>query len=262
MIFLRKSALGLAGALALHAAARAQEVAMSVNPYTPAVERNIFGLNPPVAQDNAPPPNAEPPVKITPNGITDILGRLEVLFKVSGKAAPGKEESYMLTEGEMKDDIAVLKINKDKGVVTFNNHGLVQEIPLSGAPAGSAPMAAGGSGIPMPAFATGGNPGGNGFNTAFGSRVGNYGGNPGGANNGSSLAATSAHIIPPVSEPAMSPEEQVVAIEVNREMTKAQVVRGEMPPLPPTEMTPPDATTVGGAPLGGVEPQTSDPQTP
>jgi hypothetical protein len=47
----------------------------------------------------------------------------------------------------------------------------------------------------------------------------------------------------------MTPEEAVVAIEVNREITKQQVIEGNMPPLPPTEMTPSDATSVGGAPL-------------
>jgi hypothetical protein len=260
MIFLRKSTLCLAGALALNAAARAQDVAMSGNPYAPAVERNIFGLLPPPAPDTTPPPAAEPPVKITPNGITDILGRLEVLFKVAGPT-PGKEDSYMLTEGEMRDDIEVLKINQKKGVVTFNNHGLVQEIPLAGASASPAP-AGGNSAIPMPGMAgPGGRPfaTGTGFNTAFGSRVGNYGGNPDGAGNGSSLPSIPTHIIPPVPEPAMSPEEQTVTIEVNREMTKDQVIRGEMPPLPPTDMTPPDATTVGGVPLGGVDPSPTTP---
>jgi hypothetical protein len=261
MNFLRKSTLGLAGALALHAAARAQDVAMSGNPYTPAVSRNIFGLLPPVVADTAPPPAAEPPVKITPNGITDILGQLEVLFKVAGKT-PGKENSYMLTEGQGQDDIEVLKINEKNGIVTFNNHGLVQEIPLVSAPAGAAP-AAGNSAIPTPTSVPGANPGGMGFDRTFRSRVGNFGGNiPGGADNGSSPPPMPIPATPASQQPAMSPEEQTVTIEVNRELTKQQVINGEMPPLPPTEMTPPDATTVGGAPLGGVEPQTSDPQTP
>jgi hypothetical protein len=35
----------------------------------------------------------------------------------------------------------------------------------------------------------------------------------------------------------MTPDEQVIHMEINRELTKEKVARGEMPPLPPT--TPP-----------------------
>jgi hypothetical protein len=240
----------LAGALAFNAAARAQVVAVSGNPYTVAVQRNIFGLLPPPPPETAPPPPAAPPVKITPNGITDILGRLEVLFKVSGRT-PGKEDSYMLTEGESQDDIEVMKIDQKNGIVTFNNHGLVQDIPLVSAPAGSAPVPAR-TGIPLPVFSAGAIPGGPGFNTAFVSRVENDGGTI------SDTTSSGGGVIPPPiptsapparQQPAMTAEEQVLAIEVNRELTKQQVLEGTMPPLPPTEITPADATGAGGGPL-------------
>lgn len=242
-----KSAICLAVALALNANARADDIALSGNPYTMVVERNVFGLVSPPPPDTTPPP-AAPPVRITPNGITDILGQVQVLFKVSG-SAPGKEDSYILSEGQGQDDIEVVKIDEKKGVVTFNNHGLTQEIPLSAASAGSAP-AAGSSAIPMPGFAPGVNPAATGFGRAFGSRIGNYGGNvPGGADSGSSSPAVPIRVNPVNQQPVMSPEEQVIGFEINREMTKQQVIEGTMPPYPPTPITPDDATGEGGIPL-------------
>jgi hypothetical protein len=44
-----------------------------------------------------------------------------------------------------------------------------------------------------------------------------------------------------------------VLIEVNRAQNRQLIINGDMPPLPPTVITPPDATSVGGAPLGGVD---------
>jgi hypothetical protein len=44
-------------------------------------------------------------------------------------------------------------------------------------------------------------------------------------------------------------DEADVAMEVNREATKQQVIDGNMPPIPPTPLTPDDATGPGGGPL-------------
>jgi hypothetical protein len=119
-----------AGGLALAGSLRANEVVLPGNPYAVVVTRNIFGLNPPPVVD----PNAvvvEPPVKIIPNGIMTILGQLQVLFKVAAKpGSKDKDANYILTEGQSQDDIEVVKINEKAGSVTFNNHGIVQELPL------------------------------------------------------------------------------------------------------------------------------------
>jgi hypothetical protein len=239
-----KSAICLAGALALNANARADDVALSGNPYTMVVERNVFDLVAPPPPDTTPPPSAEPPVKITPNGITDILGQLQVLFKVSGRT-PGKENSYILAEGQREDDIEVTKINAKTGLVTFNNHGLVQEIPLANASANSTP-AARISVMPVPSSAPGVNPGGagfgagTGFDNSFGSRVGNDGGNPGGAGNGS-------RVNPANQQPAMSPEEQIIMIEAQRQQYQS-VGDPIAKILPPTELTPPPDSGDGSTP--------------
>ena len=75
-------------------------------------------------------------MKITPTGIISILGQVQVLFKVEDKA--NKEASYIFAEGQGKADVAVIKIDEERGLVTFNNHGLIQELALGGAPAANA----------------------------------------------------------------------------------------------------------------------------
>lgn len=276
----------LAAALTLNVGARADDAATPAdevavndssttdavvlpgNPYAPIVARNVFELTPaPVVDPNAPP--AETPLKISPNGIMSIFGRLQVLFKVTGKP-DGKTDSYILMEGQRQDDIEVTKIDEKNSLVTFNNHGVVQTLPLANAPSAS------GGGM-TPSF--GGSPGAPGFNPnngngnngggfgRFGQRGGGFGGRNRGGQNGNNLNGNGAsdgggdtlnlrsvptrnsNLGPSQDLPQMTPEEQVVGIEINRELTKQQVLEGTMPPLPPTQMTPPDATGPGGSPL-------------
>ena len=179
----------LAGGLAWGASLRAEDAVLPGNPYAVVVARNIFGLNPPVVVD----PNAvvvEPPVKIVPNGIMTIFGQVQVLFKVPATKPGGKDANYILTEGQSQDDIEVTKINEKAGIVTFNNHGIVQELPLVVTAPSSTPSAPTGGrpGVPglAPGLAPGGaNTGNNPFMNRFGNRGGRAGGgiNPGGANN-------------------------------------------------------------------------------
>lgn len=103
-------------------------------PYGSIAVRNVFALNP--VPPPAPPqdPNAIPPPKITLTGITTIFGPAEALYKVAGYAKNGKqvpEQSYILTEGEEQDDVEVTAIDTQKDIVTFNNHGQTQVLPLS-----------------------------------------------------------------------------------------------------------------------------------
>ena len=165
---LGKIAVCLAGGLMLNISAHADDAVASSNPYVPIVVRNVFGLNPPPT--NAPPSADDTPLKITPNGIMSIFGQLQVLFKVAPRAGqPGaKEASYCLSEGQSQDDIEVTHINEKDSIVTFNNHGTVQDIPLANAPALNMPMpapAAPGQNFPAPA----------GVPTRFG---GHFGGGP------------------------------------------------------------------------------------
>ena len=221
-----KIAVCLAGGLALTAGLRADDLALNSsptpdNPYGPIVARNVFGLNPPVPETPNTPADF---LKITPSGIQNFFGQAQVLFKVSGGK---KDEFYTLAEGQRQDDIEVVRIDDKDGIITFNNHGVVQNIPLVSTATGS-----GGSPSPMPADnANGFDNGGNGNNSGGGqgfTRFGRRGGrnNGGGGNNGGNNGASNGNddstlrtvptrtYQPPASN--LTPEEQAIQIEQNR----------------------------------------------
>lgn len=143
------------GALILTGVVACAATADAGNPYADTiVGRNVFSLKTP-----PPPPNPEdlvkkdPPPKILLQGLTTILGRRQVLFKVQLAAKPGqpaKEESYVLTEGERQGEIEVLEIDENAGVVKFNNHGTVEPLNMKDhvakAPVGAPPPLA----LPQP----------------------------------------------------------------------------------------------------------------
>jgi hypothetical protein len=215
-----KIALCLAGGLALNAGLHADNVAFPDNPYAAIVVRNVFGLNPPPppVDPNAPPP--EPEVKITANGIMAIMGQAEALYKTTVAGKP--DQSYMLAEGQREDDIEVVKIDEKARSITFNNHGVVQEIPLAnttdsgkgGSSAQRGPIFGSVPGIPLPAFPTAG--GANGA-SAFPPPAG-FGGGPGtAANNGTSLpfGSTTQNTTATQPQNTMDPDVQQVLIVAN-----------------------------------------------
>jgi hypothetical protein len=128
----------LATGLGLAPDASADNPVSGINPYGSIVERNVFGLNPPLPPPlpGAEAPLEEPPCKITPNGIMTIFGQLQVLFKVTNLKAgqPARDACYTLSAGESQDGIKVVQIDEPGGVVTFDNHGMLQRIPLAALP--------------------------------------------------------------------------------------------------------------------------------
>ncbi|MGA2030131.1 MAG: hypothetical protein ABSG87_08680 [Verrucomicrobiota bacterium] len=116
----------------------------SDNPYTQIVTRNMFALDTSVLSTSSTP--TEPLPTITPNGIMSVFGSVQTLFKVSDNqpGQPASEKSYILGEGQRKDGIEVIRIDEKNAVVTFNNHGTVQELPLVAAtPSNGFPTAPG-----------------------------------------------------------------------------------------------------------------------
>ena len=246
-----------AAGLMLIGAVHANDSVSTDNPYGLIVTRNVFGLNPPPPPSPAVP--ADPPPKITPNGIMSIFGNLQALYKVSvnvpGK--PAEEKSYMLSEGQREDDIEVVKIDEKAATITFDNHGTVQELPLAngqasggdGSPgagvAGGVPPRPNCGGFPGNRFA-GNNPA---FNNAMAFRnQANANNNP---MNGGAPPSSGGYNNAPM-QPAnqgLSPEAQAILMEANRVATQDQVDKGLMPPLPPTAITPDGARGNGGAPL-------------
>jgi hypothetical protein len=278
---LGKIAVCLAGGLALnaglHAASPAAGHALagvpapaagdptSDNPYATVAVRNIFGLNPP-----APPAPVEPPdknlPKITPTGIMGIFEHYQVLFKVTPVAKggpPTKDEFYILSEGQRQDDIEVVKIDEQKSLVTFENHGITQELPLAAAASGGGAAASswsgGGGGMNpgmMPGAGAGpGGPGGPGSFTRFGGGPGgNNGGmpnsNPGfngggppvapganGANSGLDFGAavdTSRNYQPAKELPQVSTDEQAALMVVQKQvyLNQKSPMANLLPPIP------------------------------
>ncbi|MGH7977303.1 MAG: hypothetical protein ACREC8_11665 [Limisphaerales bacterium] len=256
----------LVGGLALTASLSARETVSSNNPYEPIVARNVFDLNPPQPIDTT--SHVEPPVKITPNGIMTIFGKRQVLFKVSVPAKPGipaKEDDYILGEGQRQDDIEVTRIDEKSAVVTFNNHGVVQEIPLTVASATTTSLHAAVAenhlhpGVPHGNFdrrfggvdrgrfgrniAVGGG-GNNNFNGANNAGNGNNfnnvnigGNNFNGVNNSSSLQNVPAQ----QTAQQIDPDEQMIMIEAERQHYKS-IGDPTAEILPPTPLTPPNAT--------------------
>jgi len=251
-------AIGLAGALGWHSHALAVSAETPENPYAGIMERNVFALKPKPAAPGAETATVVPAQKIILQGIVSAFGRKQILFKTTMPAKPGeaaKEASFMLSEGERAGEIEVLEINDLAGTVKFNNHGTIDPKSLekdgmkptgsSGAVPGYPP---GASGIPGSAALPGGP-----MNTGILT--------PGGAApafgvGGATTIQRPLRSTPPPpmsvpavpagvpaqtanvpAKPAMSPEEQIVLMEINRKLTAEQVARGEMPPLPPTPIT-------------------------
>jgi len=250
---LGKIALCLAGGLVLNTGLRAENSILPANPYATIVVRNVFGLNPPKPVEEAPP--GDPPPKITPNGIMSIFGQLQVLFKVAPPAGVpnAKEQSYVLSEGQGQDDIEVTAINEKAGLITFNNHGTVQQIPLANAPAVGAPASVPTQVAPTPTFPRpfggpgrlGGRPGGPGGLLGGGSSTtqnrasgGGMNSSLGGGGYGGGYAGQAGQASQqPQGVP--TPEEQAILLEVQREQWKQQgnAAASIIPPLLPPETT-------------------------
>jgi len=240
-------------------------------PYARIVERNMFGLLPiPPPDPNADKPPVDPPPKITLNGIMTIFGKDQALFKVATKPKPGqpqKDDSFVLAEGEMQDDIMVKKINHQDRIVTFDNHGTIQDVALidskdtgSGG-GGSTPGNAGGIQRPNPVFPrAGGAPGmrafpgralgaavpGAGNNNAMGNPGGSaglagLGGGTAGATGISYLGGTPVNanrVYQPVADPEpMTPEQNAYLIEAQRLQALKSGNQHMANLYPPTPMT-------------------------
>jgi hypothetical protein len=228
------------------------------NPYIIVTNRNAFDLKPipPPADPNIPPP--APPTKITLQGITVLFGKKQVLLKIpappeAGK--PPKELPLIMEEGDRQGTIEVLRIDPETRDVEFKDSGNLVKLNLKdfvtktpGAPVGAVPppgpLVPGVPrpvvpGVPMPMpIAT---------PTAAPSiplpsnipprplRTGAM------TPSATPLAAglpTITTATPQPQQVQLTPEEQIVVMEVVREQTKDAVARGDLPPLPPTPLTP------------------------
>ena len=243
--------LGLAlGALAISYGAQALVPDSSSNPYRGIVERNVFDIHaaPPAAVHD-PKTDLPPPPTIRLQGITDILGRKQVLFKTQLPAKPPaqpKEESFILTVGEREGQIEVLDINPKQGTVQMKLYGVVTNLSLElnsdklvntapvggGAVPGAPPLTAPGTLAPPPSLpnSQGGKfprtlrlPGSNQTANQPGG-VSSASGGYGGYNNQTQEQG-----------PQTSPESQMISVEAQRILYQRQgnPLAETLPPLPP-----------------------------
>lgn len=261
-----KVALCLVGGLALYPGAQAVTTDTSANPYLGIVDRNVFALKPAPPPPPPPGPPEAPPQKIVLTGIVNAFNKKQVFFKTPMSAKPGeapKETSFMLSEGERAGEIEVLEINEKAGTIRVKNHNLEQSLSLkndgmkpTGAAGGGAAglpavpglgvpgvgvpgMGAGRGGVAAPSLTPVPTLGGSG--AASIQRPLRATPQPGlGVPQGYGAPAVSAPSGAKLPDPqqAMTPEEQIVLMEINRVRTKEAVARGDMPPLPETPFTP------------------------
>ncbi len=256
---------------------RGNDSSSAANPYVAIPARNIFNLVPIPTNDpmaDVKPP--DPPAKITPNGIMSLFGTPQVLFKVATPPKPGQppqDQSYCLSEGDRQDGIEVVQIDQVARVITFDNHGIVQKIPLVAAGetgdggSGGSPAGGGSPGLGGPGqfYHRGG--GGGGFSSQPGSPTSSdYSASASSANdnanNGSSpdvsptsVEGAQAKLNAIINDPNhLTPEAQVLLMEANRQQLQAA---GDPTAvlIPPTEIT----DQVQGGTDGGTDPSTPAP---
>ncbi len=247
------------GMLVLCAGARGS--AADSNPYNAIIERNVFGLRPPPPPP-APPEKKEPPPDIFLTGIITVLKPKLALLQIPAIPAKGREpakppQSFELAEGQRDGNLEVLAIDEKARTVKVNYGGSVLSLNFKDNgikhPASAKPMPGQGAprGIPVPGFAAnfrhptpnrnpyyqravryGGASGGGSIQA---------GGAPGGVPSFGGGTAQTAQPSQPNNASNLTPEQQTVMIELNR-----QRLEQEGSPianlLPPTALTPPSAT--------------------
>lgn len=244
----------------------------AVGDYKVILDRNPFGLKPPPAP--LPPPPTPPPVETPTNyklsGITALFNPPRAMFvnQPPGKPTP---EYISLSEGQLQGSLEVLpnginvkagtvrvKISGEERTLSFEKDGLKapsgppvmtapgvpvpfgQPNPVPSTPGGSVayppnvpaniPVPSTGYGRPQPATAQPA-----GTQAIPAPQI-----SPGTPNRplrGSIPLTSSGNQTEPPPAPKIDPVEQAVRMELDRTINRPRVVAGELPPLPPTDLT-------------------------
>ena len=267
--------LGLLAGVVGSAAAWGVTSEPAASPYEGIVDRNAFGLKPPPPPPDPeaakPPPAKITLTGIT----TILGNKRALMETPPPQGKPGEQpkgkQSYILTIGQREGDIEVLDIDEKAGSVKVNNAGAVvtltfdkdgAKLPATPAPAppgvipGAVPGAPGG--IPAPAAAAASYPRagavGSGYSLPTRTlRTGRTPGivNPGMGNPPAGLTAAVPGLpvygaganrsqaindqLAAQQQNALSPEQQMLMLEAQREMNKNNP---KFPPLPPTALNP------------------------
>lgn len=256
-------------------------VETGVNPYQPIVDRNVFGLKPPVQVTN-PLTEEIKPTKVQLIGLANMFGKKTAIIKFVEPPKPNQpvpQEPLVLAEGEASQDIEVIEIDEKAGLAKILNKGkpvtldikdyaatlpgssgATPQVGAKPAPQPTLPRMASvhpqrQPGLPVPGAAAqppSGLPAPQSSpdpsQTQQSSQVRSTGAPPAqDRSTAGGLVLTPTPTIPqrPIQrpirtpeEPPMSYEEAIIMVEIERERTREDFIRGEYPPLPPTELTP------------------------
>lgn len=220
--------------------------------YDSIADKNAFRLKPLITAPTTPEPPVEPPSEITLTGITTIFGDKLALLEVQ---PPGQPKAFLtLSEGQREGDVEIISIDERAETVTINYRGTRQP-PLTfdkvkkkagiGVASSQPPFGGGPPGLVRPVLPSA-NTANNSVNITprmrsiptrnIRSAVTTSGDGMEGSGIGG-VIQTSGNGSSPAT-PSMTPEEQVIRMEINRELTKDKVAAGLLPPLPPTPFTP------------------------
>ena len=216
------------------------------NPYTSVItNRNLFSLKaPPLPID----PKDSLPAPVLPKvlfaGISTVGGKHAIL-RVPVPARPpllAREVSMIKCEGDpLEEGIQVLEIDVAAARVKISNNGTLQTLDLSKDAPKSAPVAPPANSLPViapprplagvtPALPVAPSP----FTTR---QVRAPGSGPDPSANNSAPGSSGAPGSPAQPVQTLSLEDQTIMIEANRMRTQHLVDQGELPPLPPTDLT-------------------------
>jgi len=234
------------------------------------IERNPFGLKE-VLPPPPPPPPPEPPKTVKLSGIVSIIGPPRAML-VRQEPGQTKPDYLTLREGEKDGAVEVVRIDAEAGEVEIINGGVKKVLNfkddgLGPKPGGPGPAVAAGPGGAQPLGVQLNYTGTAQAVPTWAARPANTMGagvapQPGAAFNLVAPTGGAAgpnfqpdlrptptrtmrvtiqpqgNAVPPP-PPKIDPQMQELYIELNRVASKQQVERGELPPLPPTSLTPP-----------------------
>lgn len=239
--------------LALCIGARARVADSSGACYQGISERNAFGLKPP-AQPRIE-VKAPPLPKLILTGITTILGDKRALMKAEPPGAKAgdhsKELSLILTEGQREGDIEVLQIDENAGSVKVNNSGTVMTLtfdkdgpkPPNTPPPGLPSTAATRPPTSVTNFPTHHHSFGRGGDSRMRSLPTRTPRPPSGGPASPAAAGAASSPAADQASGTLSPQEEAILQEVQRELSKGKQNAAATPPVPGL----PTGAAVGGS---------------
>lgn len=202
-------------------------------------DRNAFSLKP---IPPPPDPNAQvvtQQVNITFTGITSYQGVKKAYFRIPDGTKPGQFLYPTIREGERDGALEVVSINDKSGTVTIKNAGTPMTLDfethgnkIPGAMAMVAPPP-GAPGLPNVRPLPGG------AATPMTSVPPNTQAQPSASMQGIPSRPMRTTMQNQQSQPQATYESAVVNMEIQRALHTDKISSGEMPPLPPTDLTPP-----------------------